>query len=137
MSEDNKALVRRVYDEVFGQGDLDLTEELFSQDFELHDGLGSDVTGPAAVKQVATMLRSAFPDFQTHVEDLLTDGNKVAGRWNWTGTHKGEIMGIAPTDKQVTTRVLDILRIENGKIQEVWVISDLFGLMHQLGAISS
>ena len=91
MSEDNKALVRRVYDEIFGQGDLDLTEELFSQDFELHDGLGSDVTGPEAVKQVATMLRSAFPDFQTHVEDLLTDGNKVAGRWNWTGTHKGEI----------------------------------------------
>ena len=88
-----------------------------------------------SVKQIFAALRAGFPDFQTTIEDLIAEGDKVAGRISWQGTHKGELMGIPPTGKHVKVTEMQIYRMTNGKIVERWVESDVLGMMQQLGII--
>ena len=88
-------------------------------------------------KQFVTMHHTGFPDFDVKVEDVVAEGDKVARRVTWTGTHKGEYMGIAPTGKKITLTVITIERIEGGKIAEQWGEADMLGLMQQFGVILS
>ena len=90
------------------------------------------------LKQFFVMLRSGFPDFQATMEDLLAEGDKVALRFTFRGTHQGEFLGIAPTGKQVTMVGIDIFRIADGRIVELWgQEEDVLGMMQQIGAIPS
>jgi steroid delta-isomerase-like uncharacterized protein len=89
------------------------------------------------VKQVIAAYRAAFPDVHITIEDLVSEGDKVAERWTMRGTHKGEFAGIPATGKQVTSTGLVIVRIADGKVAEIWGASDQLGLMRQLGAIPS
>ena len=90
-----------------------------------------------SIKQIFAALRSGFPDFQTTIEDLIAEGDKVAVRISWQGTHKGELMGIPPTGKHVKVTEMQIYRMTDGKIIERWVETDVFGMMQQLGIIST
>ena len=135
MSEENKAIVRREIEEVFSaQGDLDVADEIFAPEYV---GYPEDVRGPEGAKETAKMYRNAFPDVQLSIEDQVAEGDKVVTRWIGSGTHHGEMMGIAPTGNQVRVDGMTISRIEDGKIVEEWDIYDALGMMQQLGAIPS
>lgn len=132
MSEENKAMLRRIYDEVFGQGKLDVADEILAPDAVDHED-GS--TGPDGLKRVATMFRSAFPDLSVNVHEIMDAGDKVVVRAAATGTHKGDFMGIAATGKRIEVEMIDIVRFEGGKAVEHWGITDTMSLMQQLGAV--
>jgi predicted ester cyclase len=81
------------------------------------------------------MLRNAFPDFKATIDDIVAESDKVVIRMTWSGTHKGEFMGIPATGKRVSFGVIDIMRIAGGKLVEHWGQTDTMGMMQQLGAI--
>jgi predicted ester cyclase len=134
-AEENKALVRRYVEEFVDRGNLNLSDEIFVPDFVRY-GRGSDqVTSVEDLKQFFVMLHSGFPGFQSTIEDLFSEGDKVVLRFTFRGTHQGEFMGIAPTGKQVTMAGIDIFRIADGKIVEMWNQEDVLSMMQQIGAI--
>jgi steroid delta-isomerase-like uncharacterized protein len=135
-TEQNKSLVRQMVEEIFNRGNMTRADEFLAPDFvereELPPGVPRDREG---VKQLTTMLRSAFPDFTATIDDMVAEGDKVVMRMTWRGTHKGEFMGVPPTGKSVSFGVIDIIRIAGGKFAEHWGQMDSMGLMQQLGAI--
>jgi steroid delta-isomerase-like uncharacterized protein len=134
MSEQNKALVRRVFEEVENRGNFAVADELIASDYIGHSPL-EEVHGLEGFKQFFVMLREAFPDFQCLVESQIAEGDRVVTRWTARGTHKGEFQGIPPTGTRITTTGIDIVRIANGKIVEGWTNADVLGLLVQLGAV--
>jgi steroid delta-isomerase-like uncharacterized protein len=137
-AEENKAVVRRMLDELFNRGNLDLAEEIIASDFVEHDpNMPEDLHGPEEFKEYVAAYRSAFPDIHIAVEDQVAEEDKVATRWTGTGTHEGDLSGIAPTGIRTTVAGMDISRISGGKIAESWSSYDMMGLMHQLGVIPS
>ena len=135
-TEQNKALVRQLVEEIFNRGNISLADELLAPDFvereELPPGMPRDREG---VKLLTTMLRSAFPDFKATIDDIVAEGDKVVIRQTWSGTQKGEFMGVPPTGKSVSFGVIDILRIAEGKFVEQWGLMDSMAMMQQLGAM--
>src|SRR5215218_3984311 len=135
-TEENKALARRVIEQMFNEGNLDVADELLALDYVDHDpSLPEDVHGPEGFKQYVGMYRAAFPDLHVQIEDQLAEGDRVATRWTGTGTHDGELAGIAPTGKRVTVPGMEIVRIANGKLVEGWEGYDSGTLMRQLGVM--
>ena len=139
MSEENKPIARRALEEVFsGQGDLDVADELFAPNYVGHDPASpEDIRGPEGVKEFASMYRNAFPDVLMSVEEQVAEGDKVVTRWIASGTHQGDMMGIAPTGNRVTVAGTSVERIVDGKIEETWDNYDALGMMQQIGAIPS
>ena len=135
MSEANKALVRRFYEEVLERGNLALVDELFASNYVYHEPAVGEVKGPEGIKQLAAMYRTAFPDLRMTIEDLVAEGDKVVSRWTGRGTHRGELMGVAPTGKEMTVTGVVISRIIGGKFVEDWENYDTLGMMQQLGAL--
>lgn len=136
MSEENKAIVRRFYEEFANQGNLSVAEELVATDFVDHNPPSPDVApGREGLKQVFAMFRSAFPDMALAVEDQIAEGDKVVTRLTFQGTHKGELMGVPPTGKTVTMSLIDIIRIKGSQLAEHWGESDTMGMMQQLGVV--
>lgn len=134
MSEQNKAFVRRLIEEVIGRGNFDLVDELVAADYVGHTPF-PEINSREGHKQFFIALRRAFPDLEVTVNDQLAEGDKVVTRWTARGTHKGEFMGIPPTGKSAVMTGIDIDRIANGKLAECWTNSDDMGLMQQLGVI--
>jgi steroid delta-isomerase-like uncharacterized protein len=136
MSEVNKNVVRRLFEEVWNKGNLPVTDELFAPNYAHHDTSTPDVgRGPESEKKRATLYRTAFPDLRFTVEDIIADGETVMARWSCRGTHKGDLSGIAPTGKQFTISGISIARLANGKMTEGWVNWDALSLMQQLGVV--
>lgn len=138
MSELNKLNFKRLYEEVFNQGNLDLADELIGPNVVEHQqqpGVTPDAAGPELVKQIARFFRSAFPDLEITVNDLIAEDDRVAARVTIAGTHKGELMGIPPTGKRVQVSSMDIIRFEDGKAAEHWGETDIMGMMQQLGVV--
>jgi len=136
VSEENKALVRRQEEELFGGGNLDVADEVYAPDYVGHDPSNpEDVRGLQAAKKAAAEYRQAFPDLRVSVEDLVAEGDRVAARLRFRGTHLGELDGIAPTGRRVDCSGIVISRIEEGKIAEDWANFDDLGMMRQLGLI--
>ncbi len=131
---ENKALVSRVLDEIFHQGNLSLLDEIFAPDVVGHDP-GREFRSAAEFKQGIARLRVAFPDLHYTVEELVAEGDKVV-RYTGRGTHRGELWGIPPTGKQMSYTGILIWRFAEGKIAEHWAEPDRLGLMQQLGVIS-
>lgn len=136
-TEQNKAIVRRFWEEIFNGRKFTLIDELFTTDWVYHGVAGQKVYGPEGLKQFLTAYHNAFPDIQVKVENLIAEGDKVVSHVTSRGTHKGELMGIAPTGKQITVPVICISRFVGDKIVEGWEIIDLFGMLQQLGVIPS
>jgi len=134
VSDENKALARRVAEEIFNNGDLEVADELYASDYVLHDpSLPEDLHGPEGIKQYAAMNLGAFPDARVTIEDQVAEGDRVASRWTATGTHTGELMGIPPTGNRVTITGVTINRIVGGRIAEDWYQGDDLGMLRQLG----
>jgi len=122
--EENKALVHREQAELWNHtGNLDAAAELFAPD-RVEDA-----------KQEAANVRGGFPDLESTIEDLIAERDKVVAHWRAQATHRGEYMGIPPSGNRVDFRGISIFRIEGGKIAESWSVSDLLGMMQQLGAV--
>ena len=132
-AEENKALIRREYDEVWNQGKLDVMDELYATDIVCHMPGSPDIQGIDGIKQIANMFYIAFPDMQYMIEDMIGEGEKVAVRWTLTGIHKGALMGIPPTGKQVTSKGGSIIRFTGGKVVEIWSGFDALVMWQQLG----
>lgn len=135
MLEENKAIVRRIYDEFINQGVINTFDDLVSSDFVEHDDMGEFAPTADGVKQFFAMFRSAFPDIRATIGDLIAEEDVVVARGTWSASQKGEFMGVPPSGKSVTFGVIDIFRIVNGKVTEHWGQSDNLGLMQQIGAI--
>ena len=136
MSEDNKALVRRYLEETVNAGNVAAIDELTAVDYVGHM-TGVPPFDRAMHKQLLVSFRSAFPDQHVTIEELISEGDKVVNRSTYTGTHRGEFQGIAPTGKQFTISGINMSRITNGKVVEDWTVLDMLGMLQQMGAIPS
>ena len=136
MSEHNKAIVRRLFAELWNTGKLSVADEIFTPNYEHHDSSTPDFGhGPESEKKRATLYRTAFPDLRLTVEDIIAEGETVVARWSCRGTHKGDLNGIAPTGKRVNITGISIARFTNGKMSEGFVNWDALSLMQQLGVV--
>jgi steroid delta-isomerase-like uncharacterized protein len=134
-AEENKATVRRFVDEVQSEGNIDAIDELCSPEFVNHSAPPGVPSNCEGVKLVTAMFRQAFPDSYFTVEEMVAEGDKVATRKTFHGTHQGEFMGIPPTGQQVSIGLIDIVRIADGQVVEHWSMGDNLGMMQQLGVI--
>jgi steroid delta-isomerase-like uncharacterized protein len=134
-TETNKAIARRVFEEVFNAGNLDLIDELASPDAVIHFGGAQPLRGLESYKRAFTASQPSFPDMHFTIEDMIAEGDRVVMRWTMRGTHRGEYLGVAATGRQVTEGGVSIYRIADGKVVEGWVYSDELGVMQQLGAL--
>jgi len=135
-TEQNKALARRLVEELLNRKNMSVVNEIFSPDFVEHEQLPPEIPpGREAPKILFTMLHRAFPDFKATIEHLVAEGDQVVLYMTWTGTQKGEFMGVPPTGKSISIGVIDIIRLAEGKFVEHWGIMDSMALMQQLGAI--
>ncbi len=136
VEERNKAIIQLAYAELFDQGKLSLAEELIAPDYIDHVAPpGLTNRGPEAMRQLVTLFHSAFPDVHHTVEELVAEGDTVAARVTWSGTHRGPFLGIAPTGRAVRQAQMHFIRFRNGQVVEHWAVRDDLGLMQQLGVI--
>ena len=129
-----KQLVRRNNEEVLGNGNFQLFDALFANDFRDHTpppGVSPDKDG---VRQLYKLLRTAFLDFHAEVHWQLADRDLVTTFKTYRGTHCGEFLGLAPTWRQVQFEALDVIRVRHGKLAEHWGVANLFSLVQQLRA---
>ena len=135
-AEENKELVRRFVEEFWNEGNAAAADELMAEDAEIHMPTGElvDLDG---LKGFAGAFRGAFPDWHSAFEELIAEGDRVAERWTGRGTHRGELQGIAPTDRRIEVPGSVFYRIVDGKIVEFRGQLDMMSLMQQLGAIPS
>ena len=113
--EENKVIARRFGEDVWGKGDLDTVDELFAHGFVDHRAFPGQAPGPEGQKQNVVMTRSAFPDLRITNEDIIAKGDKVVLRWTGHGTHRGELMGIAPTGNHVEMGAMDLFRVAGAR----------------------
>ncbi len=132
--EENKALVRQ-WVELWNMGNIDAIGAFVTPDYVRHDPNSPEIRGPEAEQQLVAMYRAAFPDLHFTVEHLVAEGDTVLPHFTVHGTHRGELLGIPPTDKPVTVVAMELFRLVDGKIAEQWVVMDALGLMQQLGAV--
>ncbi len=135
--EHNKEVTRRFSAEVWGEGNVTLADELIAPDLVEHTPFPAPMPGLEGHKMVLMVFRSAFPDLKVIVDEVIGEGDFTYLRWHGDGTHTGEMMGIPATGKPVHVTGMDILKLQDGKIQERWAEIDAFSLMQQLGVIPS
>jgi steroid delta-isomerase-like uncharacterized protein len=137
MSEENKALIRSAWDEIFNKKNLKAVDEYFAEDATLGfapPGIPADREG---FKQIMGPYLTAFPDLHVVLDDQVAEGDNVASRFSITGTHKGELAGLAATGKEVDYTGVNFIQVRDGKIVAVWGGSDQLRMMRQIGAIPS
>jgi steroid delta-isomerase-like uncharacterized protein len=136
VSDQNKAIARRYFEQLLA-GDLAVADEIVAEDVAFHgpNYWGEPIHGREGLKQFVRYLRSAFPDLRLAVREEVADETHVATRFELSGTHRGEWMGLAPTDRPIALPGMDLFRVADGRIAEVRVYYDTLGLMQQLGAV--
>ena len=136
MSAEAKAIVRRLYDEVWSKRRLEIANQLISPSHALSDShMGGSAVGPEAYKRAVTQFIAAFPDLRFSVEDVISEKDKVVVSWTISGTHKREFRGIPATNKKVSFDGITINYVSGGKIIDSNVSVDYLGLMEQLGVV--
>src|SRR5512136_2326512 len=132
--EGNKNIVRLFFDVGPSKGNLKAANELLATNFALHVPLPC-APGIQGINDVITACRAAFEGLNVTIEDMVAEGDKVAARFTARCIHKGVFMGLPPTGKPITMTGIEIFRIENDKIAELWGEANLIGLMQQLGIL--
>lgn len=130
-AEENKTRARRIIEEALNKGNLAVVDEILATNYVYYSMQG-DIKGPQGLKQFFTMLRTAFPDIHVSIEDMVAEGDVVAYRFTLRGTFKGEMMGMAPTGKQLEFPEAHFIRFEGGKEVEEWPYADSLSLYKQL-----
>jgi len=133
-TEENKNIVRCFFDLGPSHGNMSAAKELLAPNFVLHVPLPA-APGIQGINDVVTACRAAFEHLDVTVEDMVAEGDRVAARFTARGIHKGSFMGLPPTGKPITMTGIEIFRIQDGKIAELWGEANLLGLMQQLGII--
>jgi predicted ester cyclase len=137
--EQNKLLARRLYEEVFGAGNLAAADEILAPDCVSHAADSPPRIGTDGIKLQAMALRTAIPDLVSTLEDQIAEGDRVASRWTGSGTNTGELrmpgLAVPPTGRHVEFGEIRIDRFEGGRIVESWFIPDRLSLWQQLGLI--
>ena len=135
-AEANKVVIRRLFEDVFNRGDVDVIDEIVAEEVIGHDATSNEPKhGRASVKQVAILFRTAFPGAYYPLADLIAEDDKVVARWGLQGIHQAEFMNVAPTQRAVKVTGIVIYRLAEQKIVEYWGNFDTLGLMRQLGAL--
>ncbi len=135
--EENKALIRRYYEELWNGWQFDLAESIVAGDVRFRGSLGRAVLGRAGLLDYMKYVQAAFPDFHNTVEDLIAEDERVAARLLYTGTHRGEIFGIAATGRRIRYAGVGIFQISDGVIADAWILGDLAGLLLQLKPVET
>ena len=135
MSSENKAIVRRFFEEIFNQQAYTAADEIVATDYINHNPAPGELPGREGLKQFIAYLHSTNEGIRFVLEDQIAEGNKVATRWTATGKHTGEFAGIPATGKSYTIKAINIHRVVDGQIQEGWLEWDTLGWMQQLGVI--
>ena len=137
MAQDNATIIRRFADEVITQGKIESAAEYVWEDVVEQVPLPGQGPGLDGLKDVLRSMRAGFPDIIFSIKEQITEGDKVASRFEWTGTHKGEFLGVPATGRPVRVWGVVIDRLEDGRIKNTRIIMDTLGLMTQLGALPS
>ncbi len=136
MSPDNRAIVRRLYEEAWNKRKFEVVKQLISPSHALQaPNLSGSSIGPEAYKGQISRLLAGFPDLRFTVEDTVAEKDKVVACWTLSGTHKGDYMGVPPTNKKVSVDGMTIHHLAGGKIMDSYTNWDALGMMQQLGAI--
>ena len=134
--EENKKIVRRIYDELWNERKLEVADEVIAQGSVNYDtGLAPQPFDPEEMKGTVKMVTAAFPDNRHEVEEVIAEGDTVVLRCTLTGTHEGPFMGLPPTGREIAVNEIHIYRLQNGKAIEHRVGRDDLGAMRQLGVI--
>ena len=133
MSEQNKAVARRFYEQVFVKRNLNGLDEIFAPNIIDHSPMPGQAPGVAGIKEMFGMYLKAFPDAAVSIEEIIAERDLVVARFSAAATHDGEMMGAAPTGKRVTFEGIDMLRIQADKVTEVWHQGNEMLVMMQLG----
>jgi steroid delta-isomerase-like uncharacterized protein len=132
-SDQNKAVVRRVIEEAFNQGKVEVLDELYAPGYREHQfGMPPTMEG---FKGSVLGLRASFPDLKLTIEEMAEEGDMVWIRMTARGTHGGEFMGLPATGRKIEIAVFDMCRLKDGRITDHWGVPDRFAVMHQLGAL--
>jgi steroid delta-isomerase-like uncharacterized protein len=136
MSERNKELMHRAMEKVVSEGELGLIDEMADPDMTNHNPMPGFAPGLEGLKEGIRALRTAFPDLEVQIHDLVSEGDKVVSRHTVRGTHEDEFMGVPPTGKQIEWDAILIFRVVDGKITDQWLQQDRLALMAQLGLVT-
>ncbi len=135
--DENEAIVQRYWDEVWNAQNDAALAEVFAADEVHHWGVGDTTVGPEEFLARIAAFRTAFPDFQIHVEKTVREADHVVSYYRATGTHQGEWLGVAPTGNQIEYNGVNIFRLACGKIAESWGVANHLGLLQQIGGGTS
>lgn len=137
ITANNKAITRRLVDEFWNQGNTAVAEEFVTPDFQRIELFTDEIAeGTEGLTNASIEWRGAFPDLDLTLDELLAEDDKVACKWTFTGTHRGELKGTPATGRTVRVSGLSILQFVDGKICKETVATDLLGLMKQLGVFA-
>jgi steroid delta-isomerase-like uncharacterized protein len=137
MSRDNATIVRRFVDEVITQGNIEAAAQYVWEDVIEQVPLPGQGPGLDGLKDILRAMRAGFPDIVFSIQEQVAERDKVASRFEWTGTHRGEFLGIPATGRTVRVWGIVIDRLEDGRIKDTRIIMDTFGLLGQLGVLPS
>lgn len=136
MTTDNKTLVRNTIDEIYNRGNMNLANEIASNNLVIHDStLNLSTTGSTGLRNHATTLRTAFPDLRLNIEEMLSDGDTVTTRLTAQGTHRGNFLNIPATGRNINITGILISHITNGKLTENFLNWDALTVLQQIGAV--
>ena len=135
MSAENKAILRRFFEEIFNQQRLAVADEIVAVDYINHNAAPGETPGREGLKQFVAYLHAGNEGIAFDVDDQVAEGEKVVTRLTVTGTHTGEFAGIPATGRGYSFEAINIHRVVNGQIQEAWIQWDALGWMQKIGVI--
>src|SRR5258707_13659194 len=133
--EENKAVVRR-FVEFINSGNTAIADDVVAHDYLEHEPFPGQQPGRDGLKAVILMTRAAFPDIEWVMDDMVAEGDTVASRFTWRGTHRSAFMGVPPTGKQITVTGMVVDRVVEGHLVESWILMNTLSLLTQLGAVA-
>jgi steroid delta-isomerase-like uncharacterized protein len=137
-SDDNRALVRRFWEEIWNQGNLSTVDAIVSPDFTLEGPSFPDpLRGPNGLKGWVTTVRTAFPDVRFTVDEEVAEGDKIVNRWSARGTHLGPLMDIPPSGKAILLRGMTLFTVVGNKVSVEYAVEDMLGMLQQIGAVGA
>jgi steroid delta-isomerase-like uncharacterized protein len=134
-TESNKEILRKFIEEVINQNRIDRANDLVVEDFVELDPLPGQRQGREGLKEVLGMMRAAFPDMHWAVEEMIAEGDTVVTRFAWTGTHRGEFLGVPATGRSVAVKGVVIDQLDGGKMTRSRILMDSLGMMQQLAVV--
>lgn len=131
-AEANRQLVETFYNVMWNTWSEATARAILTADIDFRGSIGLHVAGHEGFLGYMQTIRDAFPDFHNHIEDIIATGDRAVARLTYSGTHRGELLGRAPTGRRIEYAGVAMFTMDAGRISKVWVLGDLWGLMQQL-----